>query len=201
MNWKDVTPDLYNKIKPTGGSLTGYVDDSFIKTNVIRFYIEFEINDFVYIDPFYGEQKSTSMFKMNIALIDVFQKLSIRNLQELEHLEIKWSKTDLIGSFSNSLHFSVPFMKFGRIIENKISFEMEYCLTNSYSYAMMDGTIEEHIQQSGKVKTILTIDDLIVQTRKMNSLKEITELLNPQEFDLNAIQQVKPTKYLIPFKT
>lgn len=210
MDWKEVTENLYNKISPIRGSLNTQIDRNYIEKQIISsVWIEFDMNEFAYVDPFYGEQKSTSNFKMLVEPLDGNNEVKITHAQELENKIIRESANYLKGYFSNSLHFSAPLIKFGKIIENKIGFEMEYCLTNSYSYGIMTGTIDEHIQSKGKVELDLSIQDMLILVAEEGSLREILELMNPNIYDLEFTKEVSDTdviykgydQYRVPYKS
>lgn len=147
------------------------------------------MDDFMYQDPFYGDQKSTAPFRMYVNPLEGESGIQITHVQELENKEIIDSRIYLKGAFSNSLHFSAPLISFGKIKENyKIEFEMEYCLTNSDSYGMMTGTIDDHSQSSGKIKLDLEIRDMLILVRKGRSVNEVLNSMNPYIYDLKAVR-------------
>ena len=74
--WQEITGNLYRQIKPTGGKIYSRYSNSLNKRNIIdEAWVEFEMNEFKYIDPFYGEQNSTSNFRMNFSLSDFLADL------------------------------------------------------------------------------------------------------------------------------
>lgn len=190
--WQEITQHLYDHIKPLGGEVHSRIDTLYPRRNKVEnIWIEFDMNEFMYVDPFYGEQKSTSMFRMNIELWDYIAKSSIHSIFDLENFTLKCDQEDLIGSFSNSLHFSVRVIKFGQIRDRLIDFEMEYCMTNSDSYGMMTGTIKDHMTTYGTMQTTLKLNDLLVCVRKDKSPSTIARYLDPKIFDLDNITLAK----------
>jgi len=209
MDWKKITDDLYEKISPINGVLNSQIDSSFIREQRINsLWIEFDMNDFMYEDPFYGEQKSTAPFRMNVNPLDGENIFKIKHIQDLEGLLIEDSRTNLKGAFSNSLHFSAPVIKFGKIEGNKIEFEMEYCLTNSDSYGMMTGSLEDHIKSSGRIKIDLTIHDMLILVNKGRNVQNILNSMNPNIYDLKSAKEATDTnityrnynQYRVPYK-
>ena len=120
-NCEQITCDLYSKIKPIGGRLFSQINSTYsYKKRLGKVWIEFDMNEFDYLDPFYGEQKSTAPFKTEISLWEYIEPLNIDNIFNLENLVLNCEAKDRIGAFSNSLHFTVPILKFGRINNNQI---------------------------------------------------------------------------------
>lgn len=159
-DWRVITSDLYAKIKPIGGTLSYKIGSDFRLEETIKdLIVEFEMNDFMYMDPFYGEQKSTAPFKMFIELGEYISTLKLKSIYEIENVLIKGKPEDSIGAFSNSLHFTVPHLKLGVIKDLTIEVYMEYSMTNSDSYGMMTGYIKDHISQKGSFKTTLAIKE------------------------------------------
>jgi len=208
MDWKKITGDLYKKIAPIRGNLYSQIESDFIRKQKINsVWIKFDMNEFIYEDPFYGESKSTS----SEVSLSPLEEIEITHIQELENRIIKDSRTNLKGFFSNSLNFSAPIIKFGEITGDHIEFEMEYCLTNSDSYGMMTGTIDDHIKSSGVIKTNLKIHDMLVLVSKRNEkhdIKRILNSMNPNIYDLNSAKIATDTnvsydsysQYRVPYK-
>ncbi len=198
MDWKKITDDLYKKISPLRGFLNSQIDRNFITEQKIKsLWVEFDMNDFIYQDPFYGEQTSTSPFPMYVNPFEVEEaekRVEIRHIQELEGKIIEDSRTNIKGAFSNSLDFTAPLIKFGKIKHNKIEFEMEYCLTNSDSYGMMTGTKEEHVKTNGIIKMDLDIKEIIILVSKADDLREILKSMNPNIYDLESSKEAIDTK-------
>jgi len=208
-SWEDITADLYKKIAPLSGEIYSRIDERFNRNKKITdAWIEFDMNDFIYNDPFYGEQKSTAPFRMNFGLWNILEDLNCETILQIGNQTFYGEKEDKFGSFSNSLHFTIPEMKFGRISKDKtIEFEMEYSLTNSESYAMMNGTIKDHIQRSGKLKTVLKIKELIINKPNSKNISQILSSLNPKYYDPSRMYEATDlnwsttdyTTYYIPF--
>ena len=197
------------KISPINGDLSSRIDSNFMREQRINsLWIEFDMNDFIYEDPFYGEQKSTAPFRMNVNPFETENGIEIKHIQNLEGMIIEDSRTNLKGAFSNSLHFSAPVIKFGNIDGNKLEFEMEYCLTNSDSYGMMTGTREEHIKSSGQIKLNLTIHDMLILVHKKRDVQGILNTMNPNIYDLELAKKATDTnvtyrdydQYRVPYK-
>ncbi|GEM_PF-3852169 len=188
-NWKEITGELYSKIAPVGGVIHSQIDNSFPRTKkIFNIWIEFQMNDFEYNDPFYGQQKSTAPFNMSIELYDYIAPLEISSIYDLQGKTIEGEKEDRIGSFSNSLHFTVPSLKFGNIDNSKIEVELKYSLTNSESYGMMSGGILDHIQDNGIIKTSLQVKELVIVCPNELEPIEIAKHLNPSVYDSNNIE-------------
>lgn len=209
MDWKTITGDLYNKIKPISGDLISRIEPDFIRSQKINsIWIEFDLNDFFYEDPFYGEQKSTSPFRMHVEPFQGQRSIDITHIQELENKEIEAPRTYIKGAFSNSLDFSAPLIKFGKIIEDKIEFEMEYCLTNSDSYGMMTGTIDDHVKTSGTIKLDLKINGMLILISKNKDVRPVLKSMNSNIYDLKSAHIATDTnvsfpnydQYRVPYK-
>ncbi|MCP4521139.1 MAG: hypothetical protein GY827_05555 [Cytophagales bacterium] len=207
--WQDITPHLYQNIKPISGRLSIRIDRDYIyQKKLANIWVEFDMNEFDYLDPFYGEQKSTDPFKMNLNIWDILGDITITSIRDLENLVLKDTSNELIGSFSNSLLFSVPYLKFGKIENEQISFEMEYVLTNSYSYAFMEGTFEEHASQLGKLTVVLDIKHLLLLIRKEQFHQTVTDYLNKKDYKIEEIHEVTDNgisyrdynQYYIPYR-
>ena len=163
-DWRKITNHLYKNISPLRGDLSGRIVEDYIlgQKKIQTIWIEFDMNEFMYMDPFYGEQLSTSPFRMVVRPLDSKKERPIHSIQDLENMVIEESRSYIKGAFSNSLHFTAPIIKFGKITGNQISFEMEYCLTNSDSYGMMTGTIEDHVTSFGQIKVDLEINEILL---------------------------------------
>lgn len=202
MDWKEITPHLYNNIKPTKGYLSSVVDESSVrKKRFSNLWIEFEMNAFMYEDPFYGEQKSTAPFNMEINLIDLPKIYELGAIHKLQGFEIHNDPKSVIGAFSNSLHLTVPLMKFGQIQNQTIPVDIEYCLTNSYSYGMMSGTIDDHLTLTGNIKQDLHIKNLIVINSNNRPLKPILKQLDKDIYDIKNVEEATDTLVSYPDRT
>jgi hypothetical protein len=209
MNWENTVQDLYQKINPDEGFVCSIAnEDSLRNHRFSNFWVEFDMNEFMYEDPFYGEQSSKAPFNMFFELFEFENLYNIKEIHQLQNLELKNDSKRRIGCFSNSLHFTIPNIKFGAIEGNKIEFEMKYCLTNSDSYGGMTGNLDDHIQISGIIKMKLTIRELIVHNYNHKPLAELLNLLNPEIYnienaqiatDTNTIMKDR-TQYRIPYK-
>jgi hypothetical protein len=152
MDWKEIVIPLYEKIKPIGGTLSYGVASS---NDLIKWIsVGFHLENFKYLDPFYGEQEEKDKFEMYFNFYDVEKNFNFLKINEIENKEYKFST---VGAFSNSLDFLIPYCKFGTINDNNIEFTMKYILTNSDSYGMMSGDITEHSTIRGNLNVILEI--------------------------------------------
>jgi len=193
-DWKKITSHLYKNISPIKGELSSQIEGDFIyKYKINSIWIEFDMNEFIYLDPFYGEQESTSPFRMYVNPFQSDNRKGITYIQELENMTIEDSRINIKGAFSNSLHFSAPIIKFGEIDGDKIQFEMDYCLTNSASYAMMNGTIEDHSKSSGKIKIDLKINDMLILVSKKKNVKDILKHMNSKIYDMESLKEATDT--------
>ncbi|HMG14553.1 MAG TPA: hypothetical protein VK590_03835 [Saprospiraceae bacterium] len=188
MNWKKITNHLYQNIKPIDGRIQTRIDDS-NNTGIqfSNFYIEFDMNEFMYEDPFYGEQASADV-GMFMELIDFSTYYKIKEINELENKYFENKDYILNGFFSNSINIIPKYLKFGEINDDRIEFEMNYSITNSDSYAMMNGTYDEHMIPSGTIKLTLKICELVLLAKNETDLKKLTEKLNPDIYDLQSIR-------------
>jgi hypothetical protein len=199
MDWKKITNHLYENIKPIDGRIHSYINDSYNSgIQFSDFWIEFDMNEFNYVDPFYGESKSTDPFNMNVDLLNVASQYNIQEINEFEKLTFENSENGFYGAFSNSLHVVPKFLKFGEIKGDRIEFEMSYSLTNSDSYGMMNGTLEEHMKLSGTIKIPLKICELIVRTHNKTNLRNIISNLNSNIYDLESIKCIRESNEYEP---
>jgi len=188
--WINITNDLYEKINPIGGEITSRIDKSFIRNHrITNAWVEFDMNEFIYEDPFYGEQKSTAPFRMNFSLSDLIDT-KLESVLQIENQIYEGNAEELIGAFSNSLHFTIHQVKFGELSEGqKVDFEMTYSLTNSDSYGMMDGTLKDHIENKGTIKTPLVLKDLLISDHGISNLNDVLKHLNPKLYNINGIYE------------
>lgn len=161
MEWRTVVSDLYNKIKPLSGTLSHFMTN---KVEPIAFIeiisVSFDLENFTYVDPFYGEMEANNNFQMYFEIHGEGNKDRLKTIKDIEHRTFSLGNNERIGCFSNSIDFVVPYCKFGKIENQHIPFEMEYILTNSDSYGMMTGSFEDHATLRGKIKTILKVNGL-----------------------------------------
>lgn len=199
-NWQDITEELYKKINPLSGEIFSRIDERFDrKKKITDAWVEFDMNEFIYNDPFYGEQKSTAPFRMNFGLWGFLEDLNWDSILQIENQIFCGEKEDKFGSFSNSLHFTIPEMKFGKVNKDKtIEFEMEYSITNSESYAMMKGTIKDHIQKSGHIKTVLKIKDLVIDKPNSKNVDKVLNNLNPKYYDTSRMYKATDLNWSRP---
>jgi hypothetical protein len=188
MDWKVITDDLYKKIDPVRGDLSTRIDSRYPTDKTIStIWVEFDMNEFTYLDPFYGEQKSTEPFRMFVNPFETEKPMEeIRSLYELEDKVIEDTPTNTKGAFSNSLHFSAPYIQFYKIKQRRIGFKMEYCLTNSESYPMMTGAIKDHIQAKGTINLELQIKELLIVVPKQKNVWDIVNHLDTNIYDLDS---------------
>ena len=208
-DWKIITNELYSKIKPISGDLFSRVDNEYLRTGKLSdVWIEFEMNDFMYNDPFYGLQKSTSPFRMNFALWSFLLDHNINSTLDLEGKTFYGKEDDLIGSFSNSLHFIVPEVKFGKIDElNFIDLELKYSLTNSESYGYMTETINEHKSQYGIISVKLKMKELLFTVQNGWNPETTLKQINTKYYDISKFYKATESPwseqnfdtYFIPF--
>ncbi len=207
--WQDITSDLYNKIKPLGGDIYSRVSRDYIRNKRIEdIWVEFDMNDFIYEDPFYGEQKSTAPFRMNFSLWDLLGDVRLGSVLQLEHKTFHGGSEAKIGSFSNSLHFTIPEVTFGKLSPEKtIAITLTYSLTNSDSYGMMDGSLKEHIQTSGSFSTVLKCKELLVRKPDSKNIDSLLKAIDKKHYDVSRMYEATDlywssqnnTSYYIPF--
>lgn len=189
--WQEIVTHLYDNIKPISGRLKMQIDSSFRIDKLFKnIWVEFKMNEFNYVDPFYGEQSSTSPFAMNFSIWDLLGESKIKSITDMENFEIR-DNLSIVGAFSNSLSFCAHRIFFGSISKNQIPLELEYSLTNSESYGCMSGSFEDHIMKRGNFKINLEIDDLLILVPKSVHHSEIVDYLNENEFATHSIQSAE----------
>lgn len=189
-DWKTITPHLYKNIQPLGGDISSSIG-YYIKTEkrITRVYIEFDMNEFMYMDPFYEEQKSTAPFRMNIELGDFLGDKNLQSVFELENQTFHGGATQRVGAFSNSLDLVVQEIKFGAINDLMIDVEVTYSLINSDSYACMTGTIEEQVTESGNFSTQLRFNELMATFPNDKQPEEYLKFLDSKVYDVKNYKE------------
>lgn len=209
MDWKKITSHLYENINPIKGELHIRVDEWTAKKKCFsNLYIEFDMNEFIYEDPLYGEQSSKSSFNRLVELMEIPFFESVEQIHHLQNLEISHDPKARIGCFSNSLHFTVPKLKFGKIENMEIELEMEYSLTNSDSYPSMDGSIDDHLQSSGTISQKIKIKELLFTQLNNRPISNILNHLDPTIYDIEKVHKnlnsrasrKDRTQYVVPYK-
>lgn len=195
MNWKKLCTYLYENINPQSGTLHSYVNNQYNGGQFINFYLEFDMNEFIYEDPFYGEQSSTSMFKTNFELMEVSKSRHISDIVEFQNLNIIFEQKRKFGSFSNSLHLVPHTIGFNDINNGKLNCGIEYSIVNSDSYGMMDGSFQDHISLQGTIHSELEIAKLVVNCKSREELKRIIAQLNTHIYDINSYELFQKTQY------
>jgi hypothetical protein len=189
MKWKKILPELYQKIRVKGGRVEHQLTNNRgIEHQIEEIIIYFEIEDFEYEDPFYGIQNACGNFEMEVDLLFCLEEFEINSIFELEDRNFIFPTENLIGSFSNSIHFSVINCQFGKIKDGKIDFEMIYILTNGDSYSFMDGTFKDHATINGKIKTKLILNSLIVAVSKMKNASGIFNRINKADYRIDEMK-------------
>ncbi|MFT4762513.1 MAG: hypothetical protein ACI9XO_003202 [Paraglaciecola sp.] len=190
MKWKKILPELYQKIRVKGGRVEHQLTNNRgIEHQIEEIIIYFEIEDFEYEDPFYGIQNACGNFEMEVDLLFCLEEFEINSIFELEDRNFIFPTENLIGSFSNSIHFSVINCQFGKIKDGKIDFEMIYILTNGDSYSFMDGTFKDHATINGKIKTKLILNSLIVAVSKMKNASGIFNRINKADYRIDEMKE------------
>jgi hypothetical protein len=198
-NWEQITSDLYNKINPICGYIYSQVDIGYIgREKLCNIWIKFDMNEFEYLDPFYGLQKSTAPFKMYFNLWDYIEPLNFNNILALEDLQLNCSPHDRIGAFSNSLHLIIPLIKFGLIKKNKIDLYFEYSITNSESYGFMTGSIEDHLTKRGTVHMQVNIKELQIVAKDVQQALFISGRLNKEVYKIEDLKEAKDLDWSSP---
>ena len=200
MNWKTICEYLYKNINPETGVLHSYVNNQYHGKPFISFYVEFDMNEFTYEDPFYGEQSSTSMFKTNFELMEITKKSLISDVVEFANSSIVFEEKRKFGAYSNSLHLVPHTMNFNDVIDNELNCRIEYSITNSDSYGMMDGSFEEHINMKGFINSNLSIERLTLNSRSNDEFRKMVEQLNSDVYDINSIELFQETEYSKSYK-
>lgn len=204
MDWKPIVTHLYANINAVGGTLHHWLPNKLNSESTIRcISIGFFLENFVYEDPFYGSNEAKNNFEMFFE-IDSADPLSyLKTIRDVENKSFEFDKEERIGCFSNSLHFSVPYCKFGAINDGKIPFEMEYILTNSDSYGQMDGSFEEHSTLSGHLKTVLDVFGVRICLNDRQDIKSLLQFIDNTVYEPSKFHLAKghvSHAYEIPLK-
>ena len=183
-DWREITPPLYPKIRPTGGDLHHSIDIDYVSSIEIGL----TLAPFDYVDPFYDDVSSPS--EMALELHCKWQEF--RTIFCLIDLKASNPGEKLYGSFSNSLSVVVSRFRFGPFVDGQVDFEMTYSLTNSDSYPSMSGTMEEHMSESATLSTRLDVQDLrlVIHNPKIQLASRLAEL----DQDIYAVEAAKPVK-------
>ena len=210
--WEEITEDLYSKINLTGGKLFSKISTgstTFESRNWIdNIWVEIYMNDFTYIDPFYGETTVNSKFETFFELYDVVTDHKFDSILKIEKLEFQNENEMINGSFSNSLDFLVRRFKFGEINNWEIDVEIEYSLANSDSYGCMTGTVKDHLTKSAIIKTKLEVNQLELECPNdqdpFEAAKHLNwEIYNPElvrpALDLNWSSEFSKG-YTVPYR-
>jgi hypothetical protein len=198
-NWEDITSDLYAKIKPIKGRVFSQVGYYFIsKKKLCNIWLEFDMNEFEYVDPFYGLQKSTAPFNMQISLWDYIEPLNITNIKQLANLQLRCSPKHRIGAFSNSLHFTIPILKFGVLEKGTIDLYFEYSLTNSDSYGYMTGNIDDHLTKKGAIQMKISIEELQILATNLEQALDIAGKLDAEVYKINEVREATDLNWSSP---
>jgi len=207
-NWKSILSSIINKMEFLRGRISHRITKRrFSKPEIDSFIVDFQTLDFEYYDPFYGDSNSVGNFNIFFETVPYQKRIVLDNILQIENEFYDFRDNPMIGCFSNSVDLKILYCKFGNIEGSKIEFEMKFYLTNSDSYAMLDGTEKEHSTLHKTVNIDLTFEDLIVQTSKSNEEKPVRNFLDQSIYDVDLIQKhdeinwSRDVKYYkIPFK-
>lgn len=179
IKWEEITEDLYSKISPIGGKLYSKISNGYKTRNWIdNIWVEIYLNDFTYIDPFYGEMQANSNFTTFFDLSEIVTELKFDSILDIQNLEFDGEGDYLNGGFSNSLNLLVSKLKFGEIKDWTINMKINYSLTNSDSYGCMTGTIKDHLTKSSIIETKLDVRELELVCRNEKDPYEDAKYLN-----------------------
>jgi hypothetical protein len=193
-NWETIVCPIYQKLRPTGAILRqGFNINQKGERWHPYLFIEIDKNKFDYEDPFYGHQSSDSMFELTLDLDNDPCFEGVTHPSQLANRTFLPAEDNFLGMFSNSLEISVHELIFGAIEAEKflLPLQITYSFTNSSSYAMMTGTLAEHRQRSGTIKTSLTIEPPVVTIDKEEAILMAINQLDTRLFD---IERASPTK-------
>jgi hypothetical protein len=189
-NYKEILEPLIPKMNFEGGRLTHRISKNLLGTVIIdSIWVEFKMENFKYLDPFYGESESNGNFNTFFETTNYDQRIVVDNILQLENKYYDFKTNPMVGSFSNSLDLKIEYCKFGKIEKGKIEFEMKYYLTNSDSYGMMNGSEDEHAEYHKTIKINLNFEDLIVQTVKTIEQESLDNFLDDNVYDLSTAEK------------
>jgi tRNA splicing ligase len=185
VDWKETVNHLYANIKPLSGVFY-YIHEVKEETpqRLSRFWAELKLENFKYYDPLYEESEVSNNFDTIIEFDDLLGTL--QNIKEIEDKEFFPDINKDVCSFSNSISFSVPYCKFGKIVNNQINVELEYILTNG-NYGSMTETFEVHKELKGKMSVQLNLRGLI-ELREEHLKLDNQKLIDTKTYRLNKLQ-------------
>lgn len=189
-NYRDFLPDLFSKIHPESGSINHRISNcSNYESYIACIWINFNLRNFQYHDPFYGLIEAKSNFEMFFETTYEDKKILIKNIKDLTNKEYRFSGKDLSGLFSNSIEFFIKYCKFGPFLNGFIEFEMKYILTNSVSYGMMTGSFEEHSEYEGYMNVRLNVEDLSFEDCLNLEPKLIPDFIDSKIYNLGEMKE------------
>jgi site-specific DNA-adenine methylase len=195
MNWKEELPNLYRNINPPGGILKHSIDRDYNIQNLIqRIIVEFNEMDFDYFDPLYKQHNAKSNFKMYFVFSSEETKTRISSIYDIENKEFFLNQKESQGAFSNSLILTVTKLKFGNIIDGKVSIEFSYFLTDSNDFKY--GEIQEHADIIGHINTILSLKDIIVSVHKeYENIDDVIKQLPTKYYETENVKPATEANY------
>jgi hypothetical protein len=121
--------------------------------------IVYEFDDGTYYDPFY-HWTDLAMRELCFESYDYVAYLRVASVADLAHKSFDFEDRTWTGIFSNSLDPVVRTVRFGAYSNGKIACALTFSLTNTESYGMMSGTLEEHLRSSKTIDMELTCLEL-----------------------------------------
>ena len=131
MDYQKTLPQITNNIKPISGNFFHNFNLGYNNGLANSLGVEFILQPFDYVDPFYGNINSKSNFNMFFETSPHEEKITIKNPYEIQNMSYDFQNDPIRGGFSNSLDFNVTKCQFGNIEKLMIDFVMEFYLTNS----------------------------------------------------------------------
>ena len=167
-DWRIILPEIYSKFKPESGKI-GHTIESDNPNKITQISIQLETNEFEYTDPFYGKINANKHLHEFVNIDCNIVNIELQSIKELQSKSIKPNLGQITGWFSNSLEVVVKEVKFGKInINNELGCYLKYFLTQSDSYPLLQGEIEDHMKFENDLEINLKIENLLFLDKREN---------------------------------
>jgi hypothetical protein len=160
MDYRSTLNDIYRILKPIHGQLEYRRPLSGAVTETLPYIaITYRLQDSPYVDPFYHEielKNSELYFESEPPTCH----LPVCDIAELAGKSFEFEGDEWVGYFSNSLDAALLSLEFGALQDGAIACTSTFSLTNSPSYGMMDGTLEDHLTLQATFAMTLSVVEI-----------------------------------------